>query len=153
MSTLAERLRTAREYLAAHLEKPVSQRGLAEICGWNNGQSRVGNYEAGNRTPSPENTLRLARATGVRVEWLVYGLGYMSDDHAAMALKIDGATGEIHEERQPIAASDGLKQLILKMTKLENKGILDPAMVKALTAFLESYRADKEALSRKPSGK
>jgi transcriptional regulator with XRE-family HTH domain len=61
-----DRLKTARE------KADISQAKLGELakCG---GQGRIANYERGDRWPSIDDILRLAKAVGVSAEFLIFG--------------------------------------------------------------------------------
>lgn len=48
-----------------------SQAELARRCGWKSGQSRIGNYEKGTRSPSLDDLPRIAKALNVDVTDLV----------------------------------------------------------------------------------
>lgn len=50
----------------------MTQAQLAEACGWE-GQSRVSNYETGEREPDLEDLLTIAKETGVNYAWLAVG--------------------------------------------------------------------------------
>ena len=67
METLGKRI--ARHRKAAGL----SQAALAVACGWKS-QSRIGNYESDSREPSLSDLENIARAVGVSVAQLTYGL-------------------------------------------------------------------------------
>jgi SOS-response transcriptional repressor LexA len=64
--SIAERLKRLR------VEMGLSQRALAELCGWAS-QSRVGNYEAGIRDISLDDANTLAKALNVSPAQLVFG--------------------------------------------------------------------------------
>jgi len=64
--SVAERLKRLR------VEMGLSQRALAELCGWAS-QSRVGNYEAGSREISLDDAITLAKALNVSPAQLVFG--------------------------------------------------------------------------------
>jgi len=64
--SVAERLKRLR------VEMGLSQRALAELCGWAS-QSRVGNYEAGIRDISLDDANTLAKALNVSPAQLVFG--------------------------------------------------------------------------------
>lgn len=74
---LNERIRAAREHLSAVKGRKVTQVEMAKLCGWEDSQSRVGNYEAGSRKPAVEDLIRIAKAAGVSENWLVFGKGSM----------------------------------------------------------------------------
>ena len=74
--TLGARIREARQARGA------SQAALSELCGWENGQGRIGNYERNEREPSLSDIRRIAEQTGVRLEWLLTGSG--APQHSAM---------------------------------------------------------------------
>ena len=76
--TLGARIREARQ------AQGISQAALAELCGWENGQGRVGNYERNEREPSLSDIQRIAQEAGVRPEWLLTGAG--SASHGAADL-------------------------------------------------------------------
>lgn len=56
MTTLGERIAQFRK------KKGLTQLQLAELCGWENGQARVGNYERSLREPSISDLRTLAEA-------------------------------------------------------------------------------------------
>ncbi|AHE70417.1 helix-turn-helix domain-containing protein [Enterobacter ludwigii] len=62
---IASRLKAARE------KKGISQKMLADRCGW--AQSRIGNYESGARTIGLDDAVALADALGVSPVELVFG--------------------------------------------------------------------------------
>jgi len=62
---IAARLKRARE------QKGISQKALAELCGW--AQSRVGNYESGSRTIGIDDAITLAKALKIAPADLVFG--------------------------------------------------------------------------------
>lgn len=55
----------------------MTQAALAEACGWD-GQSRVSNYETGEREPDLDDLATIARVTGVNGSWLATGEGEMT---------------------------------------------------------------------------
>ena len=82
-NTIGQRIRIARDYLAAREGARVSQAKLAELCGWKRGQTRFANYERNLRKPSPANVLKIARVTGCRPEWIMFGTLPAHDDQEA----------------------------------------------------------------------
>ena len=82
-NTTHSRLRQARKHLSEILGKKITQKKLASMCGWESGQSRVGNYETNLRRPGASDVETIARVTGVRAEWLQFGTGPMTDDEQA----------------------------------------------------------------------
>lgn len=62
---IAARLKRARE------QKGISQKALAELCGW--AQSRVGNYESGSRTIGIDDAISLAGALKISPADLIFG--------------------------------------------------------------------------------
>lgn len=62
---IAARLKRARE------QKGISQKALAELCGW--AQSRVGNYESGSRTIGIDDAISLAGALKIPPADLIFG--------------------------------------------------------------------------------
>ncbi|WP_201168346.1 helix-turn-helix domain-containing protein [Halorhodospira halophila] len=73
--SIGKRIKEAREHLSDTIGSKVTQRGLAKMCGWEESQSRIGNYERDARTPSYKDILTIATVTGVRPEWLQFGTG------------------------------------------------------------------------------
>lgn len=63
--TIAARLKKARE------EKGISQKKLADLCGWV--QSRIGNYESGSRNIGIDDAITIANALGISPVELVFG--------------------------------------------------------------------------------
>lgn len=63
MSTIGDRIRVARR------RKHLSQKELAELCGWSFQAARISNYERGKREPRSENLEVLAKALDVSIEW------------------------------------------------------------------------------------
>lgn len=58
----------------ARLRLNLSQAELAKKCGWIKSmtpQTRIANYELGNREPSLSSTVLLAKALDVSIEWLL----------------------------------------------------------------------------------
>lgn len=89
METFSHRLKRLR--IAAGL----SQERLAHACGYS-GQSRIGNYEGGKRTPSLNEIPNLAKALGVSEAELVATLPPSSDDGdwaPVMAYKLAASLG------------------------------------------------------------
>lgn len=62
---IAARLKKARE------NRGISQKALAEICGW--AQSRIGNYESGSRTIGIDDAIALAGALNIPPMDLIFG--------------------------------------------------------------------------------
>ncbi|MCQ4370023.1 helix-turn-helix domain-containing protein [Enterobacter asburiae] len=62
---IALRLKAARE------KKGISQKALADRCGW--AQSRIGNYESGARTIGLDDAVVMAKELGVSPVELVFG--------------------------------------------------------------------------------
>ncbi|EIX9031719.1 MULTISPECIES: helix-turn-helix domain-containing protein [Klebsiella] len=62
---IAARLKQARE------QRGLSQKALAEICGW--AQSRVGNYESASRTIGIDDAVALAKALKMSPSELIFG--------------------------------------------------------------------------------
>lgn len=62
---IAGRLKAARE------KKGISQKVLADRCGW--AQSRVGNYESGARTIGLDDAVAMAKVLGIPPVELVFG--------------------------------------------------------------------------------
>lgn len=85
METIGLRIKTARVALADKTGERISQKKLAQMCGWEDAQSRVGNYENNIRKPSPEDIQRIAKVTGFRAEWLLYGAGPKTEEVPADA--------------------------------------------------------------------
>ncbi len=73
--TVGDRIRQAREILASKLGLRISQAAFAKICKWEDGQTRISNYENGIRQPATAEITTIARASGVRAEWLQFGSG------------------------------------------------------------------------------
>ncbi len=69
ITTIAGRIKLARKMA----DLSTQARLLALIPGWK--PSRLGNYEAGISTPSPDDILLIAEATGVSACWLTFGQG------------------------------------------------------------------------------
>lgn len=65
--TLGNRLKLERE------KRALSQGQLAKMCGWENGQSRVANYENDIRSPKLSDIVTLANKLNVYPEWLAFG--------------------------------------------------------------------------------
>ena len=63
MSTIGDRIRVARR------RKHLSQKELAELCGWSFQAARISNYERGKREPRSENLEVLAKSLDVSIEW------------------------------------------------------------------------------------
>ncbi len=80
--TVGQRIRIAREYLAAERQQRVSQADLADLCGW--GQTRIGNYERDIRSPDADAIQVIARVTGCRAEWIQFGTGAMHAYHEGL---------------------------------------------------------------------
>ncbi|MCT4701185.1 helix-turn-helix domain-containing protein [Enterobacteriaceae bacterium H20N1] len=64
-ATIAARLKQARE------QKGISQKKLADLCGW--AQSRIGNYESGSRNIGIDDAATIAKALGISPVELVFG--------------------------------------------------------------------------------
>ncbi|HEY2454111.1 MAG TPA: helix-turn-helix domain-containing protein [Scandinavium sp.] len=62
---IASRLKAARE------KKGISQKVLADRCGW--AQSRIGNYESGARAIGLDDAISMARELGISAVELVFG--------------------------------------------------------------------------------
>lgn len=62
---IASRLKAARE------KKGISQKVLADRCGW--AQSRIGNYESGARTIGLDDAVAMARELGIPAVELIFG--------------------------------------------------------------------------------
>ena len=77
------RIRQCRDRLAQRRGSKVSQADLARLCGWENAQNRISNYERGERNASREDLMRIAAATGCRVEWIQFGTGSPEPDGIA----------------------------------------------------------------------
>lgn len=65
MTTLGERIRAKRK------QRNLTQSELADACGWDSGQARIGNYESGRRSPSIEDVRTIAAALGVGIWELI----------------------------------------------------------------------------------
>lgn len=63
MSTIGDRIRVARR------RKHLSQKELADLCGWSLQAARISNYERGKREPRSDNLEVLAKALDVSIEW------------------------------------------------------------------------------------
>ncbi len=85
MSTLGERIRATRK------KRNLTQSELAEACGWDSGQARIGNYESGRRSPSIDDVRTLAHALGVGIWELI------TDDEANMVQGSRAPYGVINE--------------------------------------------------------
>lgn len=68
-TTIPGRIKLARKMAGL----PTQASLLERIPGWK--PSRLGNYETGVSTPSADDMLRIAEATGVSVCWLMFGQG------------------------------------------------------------------------------
>lgn len=64
--SIAARIKRLRE------EKGLSQRGLADLCGWGS-QSRIGNYENEIRSVSVDDAETIAKALGISAAELLFG--------------------------------------------------------------------------------
>lgn len=62
---VASRLKQARE------QKGLSQKALADMCGWV--QSRIGNYESGSRNIGIDDAIKLAKALKIQPADLIFG--------------------------------------------------------------------------------
>lgn len=82
-NTIGQRIRIARDYLAARGGARVSQAKLAKLCGWETGQTRIANYECDLRKPSAADVSKIARVTGCRPAWIMFGTLPAHDDHEA----------------------------------------------------------------------
>lgn len=69
-----DRLKLAREN-AGYI-----QGDLAKLCGWDSGQSRIANYESGDREPTLNDIEKLARALGLPPEELAFASVGLSED-------------------------------------------------------------------------
>lgn len=67
METLGERIARLRK-AAGH-----SQTALASLCGWENGQARIGNYERDTREPNISDLRQIANALSVSLMTLIEG--------------------------------------------------------------------------------
>lgn len=74
-TTLADRLRMVRRAYADHLGRAVSQREMADECGW--GRKAWAAYEAGINEPRDlwQFALKVAQVTGVDPTWLADSVG------------------------------------------------------------------------------
>lgn len=63
---LSKRIKQARHNLSDKLGYAVSQGELGKLCGFGNAQSRISNYETGQREPSLEDLLKIIAVTGAR---------------------------------------------------------------------------------------
>lgn len=75
--TAGERIAQARRELAAKRREDISQTGLAALVGVE--PPTVSRWEAGLKTPSGPNLLKLARVLEKSPEWLIYGSGKATD--------------------------------------------------------------------------
>lgn len=85
-NTIGQRIRVARYYLAAQSGARVSQAKLAGLCGWEAGQTRIANYESNLREPSAADVSKIARVTGCRPAWIMFGTLPAHDDQEAAML-------------------------------------------------------------------
>lgn len=67
METLGKRIARLRRL------KKLSQASLGELCGWEKGQARIGNYERDQREPSLTDLRLLAKSLGVSLTELIEG--------------------------------------------------------------------------------
>lgn len=67
METLGDRITRLRK------AQGLSQTALGLLCGWENGQARIGNYERGTREPSIGDLRLIARALGVNLITIIDG--------------------------------------------------------------------------------
>ncbi|GGO89139.1 hypothetical protein GCM10011348_46190 [Marinobacterium nitratireducens] len=63
MNTIGEKIKIARESAG------LSQRELAEMCEFEAGQGRIGNYERGVRSPSVQDLQIIAKAVSRSMSW------------------------------------------------------------------------------------
>jgi transcriptional regulator with XRE-family HTH domain len=82
-NTIGQRIRIARDSLAARGGARVSQAKLAKLCGWETGQTRIANYERDLRKPSAADVSKIARVTGCRPAWIMFGTLPAHDDQEA----------------------------------------------------------------------
>lgn len=90
METLGKRISRLRRALG------LSQTALADACGWDNGQARIGNYERDKREPSLSDLRTLSNALGT-----------------SLADLIEGSTGEVAEESEAYGYSPGAQDYAL----------------------------------------
>jgi phage repressor protein C with HTH and peptisase S24 domain len=77
VSTLGQRIKLARQHLADISGIKVTQSALARLCGWEDGQTKISNYENDEREPGREIIKKIAEVTQVRPEWLIFESGSM----------------------------------------------------------------------------
>ena len=94
MDSFGKRLKAAREALslAEGRKKKITQTELANRCGWENGQTRIANYENDTRNPSTRDIIILSKVTGCRAEWLRFGTGSMMSGESNVSIGPDIAT-------------------------------------------------------------
>lgn len=76
------RVKMARDSLSEKIGKKVTQTELAKMCGWEDGQSRISNYEKGSRRPSSTDILKIAEVTQTDPTWLMFGHGVVNKEFA-----------------------------------------------------------------------
>ncbi|MCP5197022.1 MAG: helix-turn-helix domain-containing protein [Gammaproteobacteria bacterium] len=96
--TVGQRIRIAREYMSAELQRKISQTELAEKCGW--GQSRIANYERDVRAPRAEEIKTISDITRVRAEWIQFGTGTMHASHEGLLAGIKRERKRWLEEKE-----------------------------------------------------
>lgn len=73
LMTLGQRIKAARKRFGERLGRRVTQSELAELCGWDQAQSRISGYENDTREPSLADLEKIAEVTGVGLSWLLTG--------------------------------------------------------------------------------
>jgi transcriptional regulator with XRE-family HTH domain len=94
-NTIGQRIRIARYFLSAQGGARVSQAKLAELCGWEAGQTRIANYERNLREPSAADVSKIARVTGCRAAWIMFGTLPAHDDQEAAMLGLPSVREEL----------------------------------------------------------
>lgn len=86
--SIGSRIREVRE------AKGLSQEKLAQKCGWENGQTRLSNYEKGKREPTIADFETIAYHTGSDPAYLAFGVRQENPEIARILQAYNTATPE-----------------------------------------------------------
>lgn len=120
MSTTGQRIKQLRE------SKGLSQRALAELCGWSDGQNRISMYETDRRVPSAEDANRLGDALGSSGAAILFELVTQGESRTKqpsakvshpLVLKLEQA---IASRRVTVAQLDALAVILDGMSRRSN---------------------------------
>tara|TARA_R100001143_G_C3304809_1_gene107322 strand:- start:60 stop:494 length:435 start_codon:yes stop_codon:yes gene_type:complete len=125
-----------------------SQTELAEKCGWEDGQSRVSNYERGTRSPDIYDLEKIAKACSTSVPEMLYPDTLLSNNKSTLnfslsknvIIAIEKYLDERHEKLKPEAKATLFNEIYARLNQSENQSVESIVTLLTISASLNSNR-------------